>query len=125
MAELSADEVLYAAADLIEVNGLHQGDYWPGAGEDKRYVLGDPTCTFGACAVVLGVEYPWAADMPDVVEDITDTLGEVVGEWVPGWNDAPDQTAERVVSVLRACALMVAARREPLDFTTQRSECVH
>lgn len=121
MAKLSVDEVLYAAADLIEVNGLCQGDYWPGANGEWRYVPGDPVCTFGACAVVLGVEYPWAADMPDVVEDIADALDEVVGEWVPGWNDAPGQTAERVVSVLRACALMVAARREPLDFTTQRS----
>jgi hypothetical protein len=45
-------EVLLAAADLIERNGLHKGEEWPGADRGEEWHPGDPCCVLGAIALV-------------------------------------------------------------------------
>lgn len=86
-------EVLLAAADLIERNGLHKGDYWPGARHLQPYSLGDPTCVLGACRVVTG--------MPRVRDDVFDRLYDITGS-ISLWSDS--HTQAEVVETLRAVA---------------------
>lgn len=86
-------EVLLAAADLIERNGLHKGDYWPD--RPGPYMPGKPCCALGAIRVF--VPRAHCAQR----RAVSAMLAGVVGN-VSQWSD--DHTQAEVVATLRAVA---------------------
>lgn len=89
-------EVLLAAADLIERNGLHKGELWPGALKGLPRKPGDPCCVMGAIEAVTGVR----ANVGSL--DLVKRLRRSVGFAVDIWSD--DSTQTEVVTTLRAVA---------------------
>jgi hypothetical protein len=71
-------KVLLAAADLIERNGLHDGEEWPGADRGEEWHPGDPCCVLGAIALVTG-DFPDAA----LVRKLRAVVGGGVSTWRP------------------------------------------
>lgn len=106
---MSTTQVLSDAADLIERNGLHKGEYWPGAGRGVTY-QGGPCCVVGALLVALRVFDSESEVCDETVQCALDAIKMVVygtvssSQFVASWNDRPDQTAEQVVSALRDAA---------------------
>lgn len=70
-------EVLLAAADLIERDGLHKRGYW--RDWPRSYVPGKPCCAWGAIRVV--------APTGELRGDAAVRLRAVVGS-IPGWSDS-------------------------------------
>lgn len=88
-------EVLLAAADLIERNGLHKGDYWPDSHSRRSYVPGEPCCAIGAMCAVTGMSRGGCCNAEVLLER------HVGGPVVP-WSD--EHTQAEVVATLRAVA---------------------
>lgn len=111
--DLPVDEIINRVADMIERDGWHQGDDWPGSRFGAPYRSGTPVCIQGGCLAVFGLKpgrttrQQWrAAPEPAICE-----VAKFVGEPVSIWNDTPGRTVEQVVAVLRTCALIASARR--------------
>jgi hypothetical protein len=98
-------EVLHAAADLIERNGIHKGEFWPGYKNfGSNYVAGDPVCARGAFTVAMncrgfdctvGISKTLARFALDENATILDLVK---------WNDSRTTTAELMAKTMRACA---------------------
>lgn len=89
-------EVLLAAADLIERNGLHRDELWPGASKGLPRKPGDPCCVMGAIEAVTGVRANIGS--PDLVKRLRRSVGFAVSIW-------SDRSAQvEVVATLRAVA---------------------
>ena len=103
---VSTADILDAAADIVEHNGWNQGDYYrPEGGKQPQDC---PVDTTGALNLALGADTPSHDIQPDSPAEVA--LMKYLGiEYVPGWNDAPDRTAEQVIAALRSAA---AAERE-------------
>lgn len=101
-------EVLNSAADLIERDGLHKGDYWPGQRDGTPCQPGVPCCVHGALAVASGLTVLPVVFPPLPAANILRwNLRNQQGVWVvhlADWNDAEERTAEDVVTALRAAA---------------------
>ena len=116
---MTTSETLYKAADLIERKGWGRGSAtWHGGGG---------LCVEGAIAAALGRRVMIGEDAitPDELNyecpaglAVREFLGaERIGvstggkaKWLCHWNDRPDRTASEVIEVLRATALIEAAK---------------
>ena len=115
---MQTSEVLNRAADLIEQRGWTQATGWPMVGADDA-----PLCLEGGVAAALGIEFPQVkkAKAVDLGTGLYDDLLTCpsflavkrylgVGAFLFRWNDETDRTANEVIEVLRATALVEAAR---------------
>lgn len=108
MMHTASAEILNSAADLIERDGLHKDDCWPGCGDEIHYAPGMPCSVSGALSVVSGSTvrpfesqdgYLAARDLARYVyRDNYPAGGSAVT--LDGW--AEDQTAETVAAAMRA-----------------------
>jgi hypothetical protein len=111
---MNTSQTLNAAADLIQARGWGtQVDAWGGDG---------PLCIEGALLAASGLDRDAMARLwrTDAYRAVTDHLGLPLtgGAYLEGcgnhglflWNDAEGRTAAEVVEVLRACAMVEAAR---------------
>ncbi len=124
---MNTSEVLNRAADLIEERGWVRGEGWPG---QEVYGGADNTqlCLEGAIMAALGI-------------DMTATLGGELRECLAyqavhrhleldpmrrlyTWNDHPSRTAGEVVEVLRAAAVIEAAREQDAAWLTYVAQVV-
>lgn len=92
-------ELARRAANIIDENGLFQGDFYdPWAKDSDRCAV----CAVGALRLVL-------ANRPDAEPDDTELLTTTVDSFatflgvpsIPDWNDEPGRTAEEVVAAYR------------------------
>lgn len=103
-------EVLNGAADEIEERGHYKGDL----GDPALPPEITPVCLIGAlCAVLRGnpfkemvIPHNLRAAIDEAAERHDD--GEISGSIVD-WNDAPERTADDVITVLREAAKLVTA----------------
>lgn len=114
-ATMTTADVFERAADLIERDGLHCGDFYAnGLTTRKAYPRGTPGCTITA---LVAVQYP---DLPFVplhfIEDFdadehviafADHLGKTDPATIANWSDS--HTADEVVAELRAAAQIAGA----------------
>jgi hypothetical protein len=120
---MNTSEVLNKAADLIEERGWVQGGV--NGIDDPWGLAGGPVCLEGSIVAALGLKFrsalydcpaynavaqhldrkPMPADAP-----FHDSL------WA--WNDAPARTASEVIEVLRAAAVIEAAREQETAWAT-------
>lgn len=124
---MKTSEVLNKAADLIEERGWTQGPLgWDATG---------PLCALGGigaaldCRTIGDTYCMWElAETPEVAA-VADYLGVAVGPeggGVYNWNDAPGRTAAEVVEVLRAAAIVEAAKETPaFPSVEQRMADIH
>lgn len=104
-----AASTLEAAADLVRMNGLSQGDYWPDAARGGDYVPGLPVCALGALGVALGCTKPRPLAMivcGSLAANALQARISLAPTWtsVPSWNDSDETTPELVVDTFLACA---------------------
>jgi hypothetical protein len=99
---------LRAAADIIERNGWHQGNYF--LPDDPKPPQECRVCALGAIHVAIHGQ-PWSPMFDSEQEDRTlkafaAASRFVDGPWgsLVGWNDEPDRTAEEVIAALRGAA---------------------
>jgi hypothetical protein len=108
---MNTSDVLNRAADLIEERGWSQGSGWCLGGRDS----GGALCLEGGIRVA-AQEFDIHQAAIHVVRDyLTDTRPEAInpacGTVIPfSWNDAYGRTAAEVIEVLRATAVIEAAR---------------
>lgn len=95
--------VIEQAADLIRVNGHHQGDYWP----KQRNTTGRldypgdvPCCILGSLHAVEGCELNTGAEtyLEEHIRIASTSLG------IAAWNDKPGRTAEETIEMMLTVA---------------------
>lgn len=105
-------DILDGAADVIERDGWHQGDYGAPGKQDQQPIEGQPVCALGAIRVARRLDVRWSAaaaawfggiDDHPAVEALAQTTGIKVGG-VHKWNDAPERTKQEVLDALRLAA---------------------
>jgi hypothetical protein len=124
-------EILLKAADVIERNGHHKGDFanldeiWKAEEEEgiKLSRTDCPVCTRGAINIVVAGDPDdcgsYGSFTDSAAQSLADHLGlestvdvpsehHVIGA-IAEWNDAPERTAEQVVTALRECAAQLQA----------------
>ncbi len=93
---ISIKERLQAAAEMVERVGLHKGDFWPGAQDNRGrgpYRDGDPISMAGALHLLYGLSESLGASV---------WLGTQIGEpSIQRWTDRPEVTTEEVVATVR------------------------
>ena len=103
-------DLLDGAADVIERDGWHQGDFYPGAAgfwgalAEKN---GLPKCARGAINSAASTSNNgggWIPSWARKTAEAADALGAVIGCPVPHWNDAPERTKREVLDTLRLAA---------------------
>jgi hypothetical protein len=123
-------DLIDAAAQLIETDGLEVGDLWSAATDRWDYEPGDSCCTAGALAVVCGYrradqveeaftatscvdacdedgqELPW--EPHPVFAAVLDKLGFDTPEDLYNWSDSAGDS--RVVAALREAATKIRAQ---------------
>jgi hypothetical protein len=100
-------DILDEAANVIERNGHHKGDYY--TDEGGRAPAACPVCTYGAIHVAaFGEPVPTLdtidADGDAATEAIRSLRRHLNTTALGAWNDAPDRTAEQVITTLRSAA---------------------
>jgi hypothetical protein len=103
---------LIEAAALIERDGLHKGDYWPGYSEQAHYQPGMPCCSMGAIAVTSDATLPAGEFNPEEVIPAAADLSRYINRgrpsglarWLHDWNDEEARTAVHVAEAMRGCA---------------------
>jgi hypothetical protein len=119
---MNTSEVLNTAADLLEERGWRPGD-WGGPGSTL--------CLEGGILAALGIDHFRALNQADTMSvfefwacpayravadhlgmDVSLTKGRQPAEPLWQWNDGKGRTAAEVIEVLRACAVIEAAREE-------------
>lgn len=116
---MNTSETLNRAADLIEERGWGQATGWHPAPGDTG-----PLCVEGALNATRGLRHKWTCPAWQAVADyIADRPGVLIHKgsgrpivWV--WNDRPERTAAEVIEVLRAAALIEAAREQETAWAT-------
>jgi hypothetical protein len=109
---MKTSEVLNAAADLIEARGWRQGE--PGWRSGGSAGL----CLEGALIAALSLDHlevygcPAYAAVADYLDRTPAPSIAPVKDALWQWNDAPGRTASEVIEVLRAAAVIEAAREE-------------
>jgi hypothetical protein len=113
---VETSEVLNRAADLIEERGWVRGQGWPGVSSalTGEVYEGTALCLEGGVMAALGVSghagYDAWFHCPARVA-VQEYLA--IGQTAPfHWNDREGRTVGEVIEVLRACALIEAAREE-------------
>ena len=117
---MNTSEVLNRAADLIEERGWVRGSKGWGIFRDDS-----PLCLEGGILAALGVKWD-DVDLSEFVECPAyravesylgidfDPNGDLIEIWQ--WNDEDQRTANEVIEVLRACAVIEASReREAVE----------
>ena len=93
---MQTSEVLNLAADLIQKKGHWKGGQWDG----------------GTCAANAITDSQGNVSNLEPYHALCGYLGKSdIGD-IFEWNDAPGRTAAEVIEVLRACAVIEAARQE-------------
>ena len=110
---LTVSETLNRAADLIEERDWVQGDGWVGATEGTRL------CLEGGIMAASGFGYH------DYSRFIKCPAYLAVGRYLEHetpypfiWNDRENRTTSEVIEVLRACALIEAAKEQEAAWAT-------
>lgn len=114
---MKTSEVLDRAADMIQERGWTYGPSgWEGHGDPEQTGL----CLEGGIAAAVGISLDSEADQHALVscpayEAVwnyleTDTTWECFHDRLYDWNDTADRSAEDVIAVLRATALIEAAK---------------
>ena len=102
MTDQTPQDILNAAADLIERTGWTQGEFAKDADGDPVSAtspFANCFCMFGAIYRVTAEVSPRGSIMADLAEEI---LAERVGyDHFSKWNDHPDRTKEEVIAALR------------------------
>jgi hypothetical protein len=116
---MKTSDVLNKAADLIEERGWQNADHsvgddpWGGGADGST-----PLCLEGGILAALGLSTgkelipPIGFTRCASYRAVADHLYGDPARMVFTWNDAPGRTAAEVIEVLRACALIEAAREE-------------
>ena len=119
---MNTSEVLNRAADVIEERGWTQG----GDSNDQPWDGPNGVCLEGGIAAAAGLDRRFGG-FPDLYngcpayEAVVSHLGlnpmpkrggAPIMDAVWQWNDKPGRTASEVIEVLRACAVIEAAREE-------------
>jgi len=125
---MRADQVLDAAADLIERDGWIQGD-------GSNCLILDGSCAATAVHKAVLRAFP-AAGIDELCARINDNLAPFVNalggdshDAIWKWNDAPARTKEEVVAMLRAVAINLRAAdagtvKTPRDSTAVPLACI-
>ena len=117
-AQMTVSEILDKAANIIEANGLADGQWYQPTG--AKSPLDCPMCTGGALAAAAGF-YPMYASNNEPTGAYADAIGvlaerlgldpsrhktaqDVLLYGIAPWNDVDGRTAEEVVRELRAAA---------------------
>lgn len=112
---MNTSDILNRAADLIEEKGWTSGSGWPGEAEYGGSEMGG-LCLEGGIMAALGLNYGQRWDdifkTCPAVHAVNAYLERDEGYALYDWNDAPGRTAAEVIEVLRACAVIEAAREE-------------
>ncbi|HJR88969.1 MAG TPA: hypothetical protein VJ782_02285 [Aeromicrobium sp.] len=113
---MNTSEILNKAADLIEEQeGWTSGSGWPGEAEYGGSETGG-LCLEGGIMAALGIKFGQRWDDTfktcPAVHAVNAYLERPAGHALYGWNDMPGRTADEVVEVLRAAAVIEAAREE-------------
>lgn len=117
---MRTSEVLNRAADLIEERGWTVGSGWIQRGQGNQHL-----CLEGGIMAAMGMEFPeviidavygpfamcpaYQAVSAYLNREVAYLDGVVRGETLYGWNDRQDAAVE-VIEVLRACAVIEAAK---------------
>lgn len=110
MTTVATSEILNRAADLIEERGWTSGP--------RGMEVDGPLCLEGAIGAVIGAEVigglrPFYAYSDVEACPAGTAVIAYLGEQHPDqWNDRPGRTATEVIEVLRAVAVIEAARKE-------------
>jgi hypothetical protein len=123
---MKTSEILNAAADEIEVRG------WSDYTTNNSWGFGSatgPVCLEGGILAAMGfkMEQPWgeailskefeALETCPAYEAVMEYLGREKGQPLWSWNDSVSRTKEEVFEVLRAAAVVEAAKEAALDKT--------
>lgn len=109
---MKTSEVLNTAADLIEERGWVRGEGWIHADDPNKSL-----CLEGGIQAAMGLTWEqveqssfdalWACPAYNAVRDYLE-----IGSALFQWNDRVDRTQAEVVEVLRATAVIEAAKEE-------------
>lgn len=118
---MNASEVLNKAADLVETRGWTvDAKGWPGYVGSTEDAATSPVCIEGAIIAALGLD----ASVEDVISGVDlCPAGLAVREYLNigqhgymfMWNDTPGRTAAEVIEVLRAAAVIEAAKESAVS----------
>jgi hypothetical protein len=94
--DMTVADVLRAAADRVQIGGLHKGDF----GDYGGY---GPVCIVGS---IYAVRYVCGATdpLPPPFGDAIDTVGVLIGCDAGAWNDLPRRTSDDVIAALLSAA---------------------
>jgi hypothetical protein len=114
MTTVATSEILNRAADLIEERG------WAGREVDAHEAWGEyggPMCIEGGIMAAAGLRYNWEApDCPAYKAVLHYLQGDnrwgMFRDRLYSWNDVSTRTADEVIEVLRAVAVIEAARED-------------
>ena len=128
MTGLTVSETLYRAADLIEERG------WTRGGEDNPHPWGpdgsEAVCLEGALAAATGLMSTWDTPLSAFykcpahnavcayLERNPSPQSSPIVDALWQWNDDPGRTASEVIEVLRACAVIEAAKEQETAWAT-------
>jgi hypothetical protein len=117
MAAQTTAEILDKAADILDENGLHQGDYVYTPQEDEVDLTPDtcPVCVLGAINLAAGRrvdEEDWTTPSPARTAAMAlaahlrldVSYGDIVEVLGIGWSDADGRTTDEAVEALRGAA---------------------
>lgn len=110
--EIEQAEILERSADVIRVNGWHQGSIWPGSTSldgsltHKEWEPGLPVCLVGAMRVAVSATHPdvCATTALRGLLSVLEPMQNRVGLLLHAWNDDPDRTADEVIELLVSTA---------------------
>lgn len=112
---MNTSEILNRAADLIEEKGWAQAGGWYG---EEKYggSAGGKLCLEGGIQAAMNLPMGGKNDMIfhtcPAFQSVREYLRHTMFYAPFAWNDRPERTAEEVIEVLRACALIEASREE-------------
>lgn len=114
---MNTSETLNKAADYIKQYGWQQGG--PGGVVYPWGTEGTAACLEGGICAASGIERedglaPNGLESCPAYLAVKDYLADPMEDWMPvyRWNDKPGRTAEEVIEVLRAAAVIEQAREE-------------
>jgi hypothetical protein len=117
---MNTSEVLNQAADVLQVRGWCQAPAEGGWFPDPEATT--PVCLEGAIRIAAGTVRK--QEVTAVVRDYLtsrhpESINPFSGHVIPfAWNDEDGRTAAEVIEVLRACALIEAAREQDAVWST-------
>jgi hypothetical protein len=123
---MNASDILFAAANRLELKGWNQGAYLPNVGSLFHTHIDDVGATdlTGAIRLVDGGYSNHDSD--DAKAEAKEAVRDAIGGGSLGlWNDADDRTKEEVIGILRLAAERCKTQRFPIVHVEGRRGPVH